>query len=136
MHILFLDDQDVRHDLAEKHLYAAGHKVLHAFNVREALDIVGNFIGQIGLGMLDHDLGQFVKDSDGRRTEHHGLYFVDQLVKTVPSNKWFPRAIVHSYNQNGAKYMVDMLNKHGIHSTVDNFSGDMLKRAIAELRIQ
>jgi|SRR5271165_3069422 len=133
MYILFLDDQDIRHDLAEKVLSSAGHAVLHAFNVEEGIYIVSNFVGTIGLALLDHDLDDLRQDADGRITEYHGLYFVDYMIANVPEDKWFHRAIVHSYNPNGAKYMRDKLSSVGIHATMDNFSGDMLKRVLVEL---
>jgi CheY-like chemotaxis protein len=136
MHILFLDDQSVRHELVEKYLSAAGHIVLHAFNMEEGIDIVSNFVQPIGLALLDHDLDSFVVDDDGIKYELTGLSFVNKMLEDVPSEKWFHRAIVHSYNPNGAKYMCDTLNKNGIHAKMDNFSGDMLKRVVGELSIQ
>jgi CheY-like chemotaxis protein len=136
MHILFLDDQDVRHELAEKYLSAAGHIVLHAFNVEEGIELVECFAKPIGLALLDHDLDDIREDRDGRKTEYHGAYFVDYMIRNVPQDKWFHRAIIHSYNPHGAKYMRDTLNKNGIHAKMDNFSGDMLKRVIGELSVQ
>lgn len=136
MYILFLDDQDVRHDLAEKLLSAAGHTVLHAFRCDEAINIIANFVQPIGIAFLDHDLMDIVEEEDGRKTEYHGAYFVDYVVKNIPQDKWFHRAIVHSYNATGAKYMRDTLTKNGIHCVMDNFSGDMLKRVIMELSIE
>ena len=136
MYILFLDDQDIRHELAEKYLSSAGHDTLHAFNVEEGISIVSNFAKPIGLALLDHDLDDIREEPDGRKTEYHGAYFVDYMIANVPEPKWFHRAIVHSYNPYGAKYMSDKLNANGIHSKMDNFSGDMLKRVIRELSVE
>jgi hypothetical protein len=136
MHILFLDDQVIRHELAEKYLSSAGHTVLHAFNVEEGIDIVSNFVNPIGLALLDHDLNDIREEGDGRKTEYHGAYFVDYIIANVPEAKRFHRAIVHSYNPYGAKYMTDKLNTNGIHTKMDNFSGDMLKRVVMELSIE
>jgi len=136
MYILFLDDQDIRHELAEKYLSSAGHDTLHAFNVEEGIDIVSNFTKPIGLALLDHDLDDIREEPDGRKTEYHGAYFVDYMIHHVPEEKWFHRAIVHSYNPYGAKYMMDKLNSVGLHTKMDNFSGDMLKRVIRELSVE
>jgi len=55
MLILFLDDQEIRHEGAEKH-FAKEHTLLHAFDMYEAVDVIKSCKQRIGLAMLDHDL--------------------------------------------------------------------------------
>src|SRR5271169_1874038 len=109
MNILFLDDEQIRHDLADK--YLANHTILHAFTAPAALDIVN--ANKIDLALLDRDLHHFVEEY-GRKTERHGVWFVSCLLHDIKPELWFPRAIIHSYNADSARYMRDQLRNAGI----------------------
>jgi CheY-like chemotaxis protein len=136
MNILFLDDQQERHDLAEKYL-SPYHTLLHCFTADEALEIIQSFQGVIGLAMLDHDLRDELtgRHEDGTSFEKHGMWFVNELISNVPIAKHPPYVIVHSYNPDGGKNMTNTLNKYSdsIHARQEVFSGAMLKRLVAEL---
>jgi hypothetical protein len=136
MNVLILDDQDIRHELAEKILTPAGVKLFHAFDCVEGFEIIGSHPAPFALALLNHDLMDIVEEEDGRKTEYYGAYFVDYTIANIPRDKWFARAIVHSYNATGGKYMVEALKKNGIPAYIDNFSGDMLKRVVRELSVQ
>lgn len=95
MNILFLDDAQERHDLAEKYL-SKEHILLHCFNADEALEVITSFQGTIGLAMLDHDLMDELtgRYEDGTPFEKHGVYFVMSLISDIPKDKHPARAIV------------------------------------------
>jgi CheY-like chemotaxis protein len=142
MIILFLDDQDIRHECAEKHFSGAGHKVLHAYSPTEALEIVMSCKARIGLMCLDHDLGIIAEDSETLfgverivKKEVTGLDFVKGLI-TLPQDKLPARAIVHSYNNDGARNMIQLLTSVGIHSQHRTFCGDLCKELCEELKPQ
>jgi CheY-like chemotaxis protein len=136
MIVLFMDDQQVRHDLVEKLFSASKHIVLHAFNAIEALEIIKNSPNRVGLALLDHDLMQIVEEEDGRKWEMHGVWFVSQMLANIEADKMPVSFIIHSYNAAGAKYMYDDLVKNGHIASMVPFSGDMLKELIAKITVQ
>jgi CheY-like chemotaxis protein len=130
--ILFLDDEQIRHDLADKYL-GKEHTILHAYTAPQALDMINASAQKIDLGMLDHDLHHFVED-DGHKSERHGVWFVSNLLHDVHPDKWFARVIIHSYNADGARYMREALRKAGIQADYIPFSGSMLRQIAEELK--
>jgi CheY-like chemotaxis protein len=137
MLILFLDDQNDRHTLAEKYLTTAGHKVLHTYTPDEAIEVLLSSKNRIGLALLDHDLGIIVKDDESifGKKEISGLDFVKSMIK-LPKDKLPARVVVHSYNNDGAKNMLNLLTPLGIHSIHTPFSGEMLSALVKELVAQ
>lgn len=143
MHILFLDDGDIRHESAERHL-SKNHTLLHAFHAEEALKILISCQERIGLAMLDHDLNYFVNDTgervgyeyDGKKTELHGIWFLNQMFDGVPKDKWPAQFIIHSRNVPAAKNMHGHLLAYEQTSTILPFSGDMLKTVAARILSQ
>src|SRR5271169_538039 len=127
MIILLLDDDaDIRHTAVERHL-SKEHTVLHAFNAEEALQLLMTYQGKIGLAMLDHDLGDFVVEDDGRRTERHGVYFLQRMFNDVPEEKWPAQFVLHSGNVVGVENMrTDLRNRDQIVNVM-RFSGAMLE---------
>jgi len=132
MIVLFLDDETIRHDLTDKYL-GKEHTILHAYTAPQALDMINASEVKIDLAMLDHDLHHFVEE-DGRKSERHGVWFVSCLLHDVHPDKWFPRAIIHSYNADGGRYMRDELRKAGINADYRPFSGSVLKELAEEKR--
>jgi hypothetical protein len=131
MNILFLDDEKIRHDLADK--YLVGHTALHAYTAPQAIDMIDTSKDKIDLALLDHDLHHFIEEN-GHRSERHGVWFVSHLLTDIPSDKWFSRAIVHSYNADGGRYMCDDLRKAGIQADYRPFSGSMLRELVEEIK--
>ena len=129
MNILLLDDDKVRHDLCNK--YLVNHTVLHTFNAPDAIDILN--ANKVDFALLDHDLMDITEDVNGRKLERSGLYFVSEMLTTVSPDRWFPRAIIHSYNADGARYMRDDLRKNGIVADYRPFCGSMLKELVREI---
>jgi len=123
-----------RHDLVERYL-GIKHKILHAFNYDDAVEILNADIAiNIGLMCFDRDLGDFIT-VDGKQVERTGHTIIHYLRENIAQEFWPPRAIVHSYNSE-AKYMTEDLVKMGIHTTQQMFSGDLCKQLVIELAEQ
>lgn len=95
MIILFIDDQDYRHEIAEKNL-GKDHTILHAFSCQEAFDIAKSCQNVIGLMMFDHDMGESMTGSD----------LASQMIETLPKEKYPARVIAHTNNVNGGLNIV------------------------------
>jgi len=136
MLVLLMDDQDERHDLVEKYLSKAGHKVLHSFSAPEALELISTCPNRIGLALLDHDLQDIVVEDNGRKYERHGVWFVREMFATIPKDRLPAEFIVHSWNIDGAKNMVADLRKQEQIATAMSFCGDMLTQLVYRLMPQ
>lgn len=109
MRILVLDDQDTRHEQIRARLM--GHDVTHAYlwsDFARALD--GERFDVI---MLDHDLGDMIEQERkpgmyGASTVYDGQDAA-RAVAELPEHKWPRFTLVHSWNEDGAKRMVDVL---------------------------
>jgi len=98
--ILFLDDDEQRHEYARKELI--GHEVWHVRTVAEALTQLS--VGVFDLAMLDHDLGgQHYAPSN----EVSGYEVARRIADGDVPRPGFVR--VHSYNAPGANRMVAAL---------------------------
>lgn len=133
MIIIFLDDQDIRHTLAEKYL-SADHTILHAWNYDEMINILNSCQKRIGLIMFDRSLGDFIEE-DGNQVERTGHDVIHYMRDNIISEKYPAMAIVHSYDPQ-AKEMSEDLNKMGINARQIPFSGEMLKVLVNELKPQ
>ena len=83
------------------------------------------------VALLDHDLEDahynywnMTKAMDGDGT---GYDFVKWLVRRDAGNEQRPLVIVHSYNPNGAKSMVNGLREHGFEAIQWPFANDLLE---------
>ena len=140
MNILFLDDQQLRHDIAERY-FSPVHTLLHAFNPKEAITIIETYKQSIGLAMLDHDLNCFVSDAGiivpfdykDKKTELDGKWFIRTMIETVPQQKWPAYFIVHSHNDAGTKSMASLLNQANAYVSIRRFTENMIKRLVSEL---
>ena len=97
MFILFLDDNEDRHNSAEKGFTNSGHTLLHAYNKEDVLEIVKGCQEKIGLAMFDHDL------DNGEPT---GSDIASLWLNDFESTKYPARVIVHSNNYEGAKTII------------------------------
>lgn len=142
MLILFLDDQDIRHEVVEKYL-SKSHTVLHAFNADEAIQIIQSSQHRIGLALLDHDLMDFVDDKGNKveynypdRAEKHGMYFLQKLFENVDENKLPAEFIIHSYNPNGCESMYKYLIANNQTASILKFSGEMITNLLNRITPQ
>lgn len=130
MLILFMDDQEIRHDLAEKYL-SKDHVILHAYTADEAIGIILACQERIGLAMLDHDLQDFYTGEDGCKYERHGVYFLERMFRDVPKDMLPAQFILHSFNPVGVNNMYAILKGKNLLGVNISFSGDAM-RSIAE----
>lgn len=133
MIIIFLDDQDIRHTLAEKYL-SVDHTILHAWNYHEMIGLLNSCQKRIGLIMFDRSLGDYIEEN-GKQIERTGHDVIHYMRDNIASEKYPAMAIVHSYDPQ-AKDMAEDLNKMGINTRQIPFSGDMLKVLVQKLRPQ
>lgn len=135
MYILLLDDDQMRHEIVERH-FSKEHRVLHTFNCDEAIDVLNSCQHRIGLALLDHDLQDFVYE-DHRAFERHGLYFVDKMLATVPEDKWPAQFVCHSGNPVGAQNMAVTLRRRTDAPIIRSmFCGDLMVRVANSIRAQ
>jgi len=135
MLIFFLDDQDERHALVEQVLSKNEHRVLHAFDILEGIEIINKCQERIGLAMLDHDLGCVDYYGDGK-TPITGEMFVNSMIKGVSKDKWPAQVIIHSYNDAGSRVMRSILEKNDIFAVHWPFSKDMVENVKRQIREQ
>ncbi len=129
MIILLVDDEQYRHDSAEKHL-TKEHVLLHAYNVKEALDIIQSCSEKIGLALLDHDLQDFHEgeESTGSTLANKWLY--------LDEDKYPARVIAISNNFNGAHNITSKFNSADIHAVHRPFDLTLMRDLAEELREQ
>jgi hypothetical protein len=103
--ILFLDDDEQRHDLFQRE--TIGHDVRHVRTVEQCIKALAEF-GPYDAASLDHDLGgQHYATGPG-----HGFDVAEFLAMNVALAP--PRVVVHSYNEAGAKAMLAVMARAGI----------------------
>ncbi len=114
MKILFLDDDDLRHELFAEQAKSGGHQAFHAHSI-------GEFDGLVDLHdfdevWLDHDLNDFQYDSltadmygegelDGRAAAH--------TLKNLLPERRPKKVVIHSWNPTGAERMAEILREGG-----------------------
>lgn len=114
MKVLFLDDDESRHDVVE-HWPSAGD-VTHVRTVDQALKALRR--ERFDVVCLDHDLGgqQMVESHEGTG------YHVAQAIAKEPA--WhLGRVIVHSWNPEGARRMAEKLREAGLDVVRIPFGG-------------
>ena len=113
MKILFLDDDQSRHDIFKRR--SIGCKVDHVYSAKQTIDFLSKT--DYDLVMLDHDLGgpeseyQLLDDNDDGRTVCQ--WFATQTDNTKFLNTIF---IIHSLNPAGNNAMNNMLRDCGLTS--------------------
>lgn len=129
MHILFIDDEDVRHDLAEQ-ILTPHHTIYHAHNYDETIEILNSYQTGFDLVMHDHDLGDFITNEYGQKEERTGSTIARWIMNNLEENKLPIRAIVHSLNGEGAKNIISIYNSMKIPIQYITFSEELLKSLI------
>lgn len=115
MKILFLDDDDLRHELFAE--WMEGHEVVHAHSIGEFLAALGNHT--FDEVWLDHDLNDFalqyqsVDPTDNRRLTGNDACHILAAVATYK-----PKVVIHSWNNLGAENMLGSLKCHGFSDIV------------------
>lgn len=114
MKVFILEDDDERMRAFREAL--PDHEITHAPSVAVARTV---FVpGSYDLLLLDHDLGDWGVNHDGRREivdahEEHGLAFLDFLFTCESGIDDDPWVIVHSWNQGAAREMIARLKDEG-----------------------
>lgn len=143
MNILFLDDQNIRHESIEKR-FKNKHNILHAYNSQDAINILLNYNKKIDLAMLDHDLFDFVSEDGtpvdynfiGKKIERDGCYFLKQVFNFITKDKFPKEFIIHSHNTVGSKKMVSLLNDNNLTANIIPFSIDSINNLLQTLGSQ
>lgn len=127
MRILILDDDDVRHDIWGHLFTKAGHEVIHAHTLsefdRELMCARFDYI------FLDHDLNDYPLKyrsmaGDIRLTGKAACHWVAAL----PTARRPKRAVVHSWNEDEAPRMVEILVNAGIPTIRKEFPSKLWLR--------
>lgn len=129
MIILIVDDEEYRHESAEKHL-TKDHVLLHAYNVNEAIDVINGCQQKIGLALLDHDLQDF---STGAELNGSSLA---TLWLNLEEGKHPARVIAISNNFQGAHNITSKFNSADIHAAHRPYGLTLMRDLAAELREQ
>lgn len=122
MHILILDDQDIRHQVFRR-IYAE-QSVTSVSRYSEFLNVLSTRVWD--LIHLDHDLGDFVDNADtyvdgwGKTCEFNGQHAALRVCE-LSENLRPARVIVHSINSIGAAAMLQTLRRAGIPSEWEPF---------------
>jgi CheY-like chemotaxis protein len=126
MLILIVDDEQVRHDMAEQMLTKAGHTVLHAFSCEEGKEILQAGNQRIGLLLLDHDMGMGGSGSD----------LAGFILNELDPERFPAQAVSHSWNSDGAANIAVKLRTAGIPTRIWSFASDMLQFMILSIEEQ
>lgn len=131
MRVFILEDDFERNlsfGQALRVLKGSGHDVTIKTNVKEAIRV---FQPPYDLILLDHDLGgEQMVDS---RNINTGAEFCRWLVLTHPDLD--SRIIVHSYNPDGAKYMMETLRELGGVNAIRTPFGSSLLAYLKGLKV-
>ena len=106
MFILFLDDNDDRHEQAERGLNNSGHILLHAYNQQDVLLALKACQEKIGLAMFDHDL------DNGEPTGSD----IATVWLNEETDKYPARVIVHSNNYAGAQNIISKFQSADVYA--------------------
>jgi len=117
-----LDDMQERHDWFSKALRGRG-TVWHAHTVAEAKVMLDEH--RFDVAFLDHDL-------DCTDHTRDGLH-VAQYIAAMPSDERPANVVVHSWNVDGARRMVDAVNRQGVPATYAPFGQEKLSRIVGSL---
>jgi hypothetical protein len=118
MRILFLDDDERRHEEFRKH--AAGHYVLHVYTAAAAIKSL-TLEPRFDVASLDHDLEllHYGKDADGYGT---GME-VAEFIRIMPRDLRPGLVVIHSWNPGGSQRMARALRFSGAEILREEFGG-------------
>lgn len=121
MIILFVDDEDYRHQSADKAFNGSKHIILHAYNEDTALAMLKKY--KVDLIMLDHDLGWNQPTGSDIASAMINKYY----------NKLPKKVIAHTSNFQGGLNIVSKFQSADIHSVYRPWSYDLCKNLREEL---
>lgn len=125
MKILFLDDDQIRHDELIL-ILGAKHELVRVYHAVDAIDKLKT--DQYDLVMLDHDLG-LIYDEDGIADEGpDGRVVVRWMIENMKDNR--PPVIVHSWNNQRAPEMEKLLGEAGFQVRRIAFARTWLKELL------
>ena len=114
MRVLILDDDEARHARFAK--WFAGYDVHHVYTISEfEKKITG---GKFDAVFLDHDLNDYGKNSvvyNGYTTVELTGFEAAKTLTFLPQELRPTQVFVHSWNPDGAKMMVDLLESTGFN---------------------
>lgn len=135
MRYLFLDDDDLRHELfAEWH---SGDEVVHAHTVQEFIDIINNNPA-FDVMSLDHDLNDFrpqYQSLDERGLRLNGQDVAEFLTK-LPIGKRPKKIIIHSWNFECATFMKYILEAVYKDIEIKTFDMGLFMKRLDEWYVQ
>lgn len=102
MYLLFIDDNQDRHDLIERFL-GKNHTIFHAFDAEEAFQIAQTYSYPLVM-FFDHDM-------PGKNGSELASRMIDQL----PEEKLPVKVIVHSNNFSGAENIAAKFRSAGVN---------------------
>jgi CheY-like chemotaxis protein len=124
--ILIVDDEQVRHDIAESIFTKEGHTLLHAFNYEEGKQILETSTQPIGLLLLDHDLGMGKTGSD----------LAGFILNELDLSRFPAQAVCHSWSSEGAKNCAAKMRTAQIPTRIWPFDADMCRFMVVQLEPQ
>lgn len=116
MKILFLDDDDIRHDLFDLALLP-DHDITHVHTYAEFKTALMS--DKFDVIFLDHDLNYCQYESKSADGKELTGYHAAELFKKL---NYKPKVIVHSHNMGGAIHMTSLLKSLGFAPTYWEFS--------------
>jgi hypothetical protein len=116
--ILVLDDDKLRHASFARRF--EGHEVAHVFDPYEAVEKM--IAEKWDLVHLDHDLGWF--EYNPYKMEVSGTEVVRMMVDRILPENRPDQVIVHSWNPDGARRMVEILREAGFTVSQEMFMND------------
>jgi hypothetical protein len=125
MRILFLDDDDLRHEIFAEQAKAGGHESFHAHTVDEFAGLVD--LHDFEQVWLDHDLNDFQYES--KSADMYGSNEIDGRAAAHILNGLLPerrpkKIVIHSWNDTGAARMEAILRSGGFTDVhIEEFDG-------------
>jgi response regulator of citrate/malate metabolism len=127
MFILIVDDEQVRHNIAENYLSdIPGCSLLHAFTYEEGKELLEMATRPIALLLLDHDLGSGKNGSD----------LAGFILNELDIAKFPAQAVSHSWSAPGAANVTSKLRTAGIPTRVWPFDAELCKFMVEQLQPQ
>lgn len=124
MRILVLDDDENRHDYFARELALLGQEVVHTWTYDQCVDALTNQ-DRFDVVFLDHDLNDHgvksvmvggslyggIQELDGRDVAYY-------MAQRLDKDKRPGQVVVHSWNPDGAREMVQILRDDGYTNVV------------------
>jgi hypothetical protein len=136
MIIVFIDDNDIRHDIVEE-ILGGSHTILHCYDYGDAIIAFKGCQTKIGLAMFDHDITDyFVEEGTHKQVERTGSDIASYILYNLDESHLPARVIAHSSNYSGALNIVSKFASAGIHAIYECFSREMIMALAKSLEPQ